>query len=73
MEYHNDATPLKCNGSQMKIEKINKRYSKTNYGYFLKKEDGEWIFLPFEKELDVGDLVYITDMLFTFNERENDI
>jgi hypothetical protein len=57
----------------MEKEKINKRYSKIDYGYFFKKENGEWIFMPFEKELDVDALIYITDMLVTFNERENDI
>jgi hypothetical protein len=72
MECPNRITPWKCNGPHIEIDKITEKYCKSEYGYFLKKENGQWVFIPFEKELDADVLLNITDMLITLNEREND-
>ena len=41
---------------------------KCQYGYFLMKENQNWVFLPFEHEFDTGLLSGIIDVLNNLNE-----
>ena len=70
MECPNCITPWKCNGPH--LERISDSVYKSEHGYFMKRESGEWIFTPVEKEFDTDILLSIMDTLRNFNEKEYD-
>lgn len=69
MDCINCITPWKCNGPH--LDKISEKLYKTEYGYFLYKNDARWVFLPYEKEFDTDNLLSIMDTLRNLNENHN--
>jgi hypothetical protein len=70
MECPNCITPWKCNGPH--LERISDSVYKSEHGYFMRRESGQWIFTPIEKEFDSYTLLGIVDTLWNFNEPNNE-
>ena len=66
MEYPNSITSAKCD--PLHLEWMSNIHYKCQYGYFLMKENQNWVFLPFEYEFDTGLLSGIIDVLNNLNE-----
>jgi hypothetical protein len=45
---------------------------KSEHGYFMLRQSGEWIFTPVEKEFDSYTLLGIVDTLWNFNEQNDE-
>jgi hypothetical protein len=70
MECPNCITPWKCNGPH--LEMISNSVYKSEHGYFMLRQSGEWILTPVEKEFDTDTLLGIMDTLKNLNERHTD-
>lgn len=68
MECPNCITPWKCNGPH--LDWISDSVYKSEHGYFMLNQSGEWIFTPIEKEFDTDILLGIMDTLRNFNENQ---
>ena len=52
------------------LEWISDIFYKSKYGYFMRKENDTWVFLPIEIEFNIDLLMNITEMLRNLNEND---
>jgi hypothetical protein len=51
---------------------ISDKIYKSQWGYFMRLDNDEWVFTPIEKQFNQCDLFAVTDILRNLNEQNNE-